>query len=67
MTLLQFIYKTILLLFVLHTTVKLHTVIMNLLPLMICLFVVLLLYHYMWPLTNMVSADLTKMRVRIHI
>lgn len=35
MTLVQFIYKNILLLFVLHTTVKLHTIIMNL-PLLIC-------------------------------
>jgi len=42
MTLVQFIYKTILLLFVLHTTVKLHTIIMNLLPLIYLLFVVLL-------------------------
>jgi len=56
MTLVHFIYKTILLIFILHTTVKLHTIIMNLLPLLIRLFVVLLLYPIIfgflttWPL-----------------
>lgn len=52
MTLVQFIYMTILWLFVLHTTVKLHTIRINVLPLLICHFDVLLLYLVIFGFLN---------------
>jgi hypothetical protein len=52
MTSVQFIYMTIHLLFVLHTTIKLHTIKINILPLLICLSVVLLLYLVIYGLLN---------------